>query len=268
MSLARQIEPHIPLLRRYARALSGSRDTGDGNVFACLEALTEAPEDFDTSLPTRVALFQFFHRSVDALGDDRESRPSSTDSRSGPMKAADERLGQLDPRARQAMLLTAMEGFSAQEAAIILDINEWEVADLLDQAEADLARAMRARVLLIEDEPVIALDIARHVQELGHDVTRVATTKEEAISAAQEDKPDLLLADIQLADGSSGIDAASEILREIEAPVIFITAFPERLLTGRKVEPTYLITKPFVPSAIKVAISQALFFRENARRLS
>ncbi|MFZ1991868.1 MAG: response regulator [Alphaproteobacteria bacterium] len=265
MSLARQIEPHIPLLRRYARALSGSRDTGDGNVFACLEALTESPEDFGASLPTRVALFQFFHRTIDT-DDDQEQPANLAESRA--MKAADERLGQLDPRARQAMLLTAMEGFSAQETATILDIDEWEVADLLDQAEADLAQAMKARVLLIEDEPVIALDIARHVQELGHHVTRVATTKEEAINAAQEDKPDLLLADIQLADGSSGIDAASEILREIEAPVIFITAFPERLLTGRKVEPTYLITKPFVPSAIKVAISQALFFRENARRLS
>jgi CheY-like chemotaxis protein len=266
MSLARQIEPHIPLLRRYARALSGSRDIGDGNVFACLEALAESPEGFDASLPTRVALFQFFHRAIDTIEDDQDLRPNSTESRA--MRAADERLGQLDPRARQAMLLTAMEGFSTQETATILDINEWEVADLLDQAEADLAQAMKARVLLIEDEPVIALDIARHVQELGHDVTRVATTKAEAISAAQEDKPDLLLADIQLADGSSGIDAASEILREIEAPVIFITAFPERLLTGRKVEPTYLITKPFVPSAIKVAISQALFFRENARRFS
>jgi len=265
MSLARQIEPHIPLLRRYARALWGSRDTGDGNVFACLEALAGSPEDFDMSLPTRVALFQFFHRTIDMIGDAQRRPAHSVESRA--MRAADERLGQLDPRARQAMLLTAMEGFSAHETAAILDIDEWEVADLLDQAETDLAQAMKARVLLIEDEPVIALDIARHVQELGHDVTRVATTKEEAINAVREDKPDLLLADIQLADGSSGIDAASEILREIEAPVIFITAFPERLLTGRKVEPTYLITKPFVPSAIKVAISQALFFRENARRL-
>ncbi|HXZ67775.1 MAG TPA: response regulator, partial [Alphaproteobacteria bacterium] len=186
MSLARQIEPHIPLLRRYARALWGSRDTGDGNVFACLEMLTESPEDFGTSLPTRVALFQFFHRAIDSFEDGSRKRANPAESRA--MRAADERLGQLDPRARQAMLLTAMEGFSAQETAIILDINEWEVADLLDQAEADLAQAMKARVLLIEDEPVIALDIARHVQELGHDVTRVATTKEEAISAAQEDK--------------------------------------------------------------------------------
>ncbi len=266
MSLARQIEPHIPFLRRYARALSGSREKGDGDVFACLEALTESLQDFDTKLPTRVALFQLFHRTLAAGRDEAGPTPPSNDGRL--LKAADEHLSQIDPSRRQAMLLTAMEGFSVAETAAILEIGEWEVADLLELAEEDLARALRARVLLIEDEPVIALDIARHVEELGHDVTRVAATKDEAILAAREDKPDLLLADIQLADGSSGIDAASEILSAIEAPVIFITAFPERLLTGKKVEPTYLITKPFMPSAIKVAISQALFFRENARRLA
>lgn len=266
MSLARQIEPHIPLLRRYARALSGSRDKGDGDVFACLEALMESPEDFDTGLSTRVALFQLFHRVPAASDVQRQHVVSPAES--GMHQAADDHLGQIGPARRQAMLLTAMEGFSVAETAQILGIDEWEVADLLDRAEEDLARALCARVLLIEDEPVIALDIARHVEELGHNVTRVAATKEEAILAAQEDKPDLLLADIQLADGSSGIDAAAEILRDIEAPVIFITAFPERLLTGKKVEPTYLITKPFMPSAIKVAISQALFFRENAKRLA
>lgn len=266
MSLARQIEPHIPLLRRYARALSGSRDKGDGDVFACLEALMDSPEDFNTELPTRVALFQLFHRTLPAGRKESGYAPRAAEGEM--LQAADERLSQLAPQRRQAMLLTAMEGFSVPETAEILGIDEWEVADLLDRAEEDLARVLRARILLIEDEPVIALDIARHVEDLGHDVTRVAATKEEAIIAAQEDKPDLLLADIQLADGSSGIDAAAEILREIEAPVIFITAFPERLLTGKKVEPTYLITKPFVPSAIKVAISQALFFRENARRLN
>jgi len=266
MSLARQIEPHIPLLRRYARALSGSREKGDGDVFACLEMLMESPEEFDTRLPARVALFKLFHQTLEA--GERGGAPASPSSEGTMLKAADERLGQIGADGRRAMLLTAMEGFSVAETAEILEIEEWEVADLLDRAEEDLARALRARVLLIEDEPVIALDIARQVEELGHNITRVAATKEEAISAAKEDKPDLLLADIQLADGSSGIDAASEILREIEAPVIFITAFPERLLTGKKVEPTYLITKPFVPSAIKVAISQALFFRENAKRLA
>ena len=78
--------------------------------------------------------------------------------------------------------------------------------------------------------------------------------------------PGLVLADIQLADGSSGLDAVNEILTEIEVPVIFITAFPERLLTGEKPEPAFLITKPFRPEAVKAAISQALFFDRKASK--
>ncbi len=79
-------------------------------------------------------------------------------------------------------------------------------------------------------------------------------------------RPGLVLADIQLADGSSGLDAVNTILKEIEVPVIFVTAYPERLLTGNKPEPAFLITKPFQPEALKAAISQVLFFDQRAHR--
>jgi CheY-like chemotaxis protein len=91
-------------------------------------------------------------------------------------------------------------------------------------------------------------------------VTGVAVTRDEAVALALEDRPGLVLADIQLADDSSGIDAVKDILAKFEVPVIFITAFPERLLTGERPEPTFLITKPFQRSTVKAAISQALFF--------
>jgi ABC-type uncharacterized transport system permease subunit len=73
------------------------------------------------------------------------------------------------------------------------------------------------------------------------------------------------LADIQLADGSSGLDAVNEILRTFAVPVIFITAFPERLLTGTKPEPTFLIRKPYQVDAVKAVVSQALFFDVRSR---
>ena len=82
--------------------------------------------------------------------------------------------------------------------------------------------------------------------------------------AASEETPGLVLADIQLADGSSGLDAVRDILGQFQVPVIFITSFPERLLTGERPEPTFLITKPYDPNAVKAAISQALFFRTAA----
>ena len=115
-------------------------------------------------------------------------------------------------------------------------------------------------VLIIEDEPVIAADIEALVRELGHKVLEIAATRGEALDAVARHTPGLVLADIQLADGSSGIDAVKDILGRFDVPVIFITAFPERLLTGERPEPTFLITKPFQPETVKAAISQALFF--------
>jgi CheY-like chemotaxis protein len=115
-------------------------------------------------------------------------------------------------------------------------------------------------VLIIEDEPIIAMDIETIVRDLGHNVTGVAVTRDEAVAQARQSPPGLVLADIQLADDSSGIDAVKDILAEFSVPVIFITAFPERLLTGTRPEPTFLITKPFQRSTVKAAIAQALFF--------
>lgn len=125
---------------------------------------------------------------------------------------------------------------------------------------SDIARETSTEVLIIEDEPVIALDIANIVKELGHKVIQIASTRDEAIQAARKRKPGLILADIKLADDSSGIDAVKSILTQIQVPVIFITAYPERLLTGDRPEPTFLISKPFLTDTVKVAISQALFF--------
>ena len=72
--------------------------------------------------------------------------------------------------------------------------------------------------------------------------------------------PNASLADIQLADNSSGIDAVADILQQVDAPVIFITAYPERLLTGERPEPAFLINKPYTEEQVRSAVSQAMFF--------
>ena len=166
----------------------------------------------------------------------------------------------MTPLSRQALLLTAMEGFTPEDTAYLIEVDADEVEALVAEALAEIEKQTRARVLIIEDEPIIAMDIETIVRDLGHDVTGVAVTRDEAVALAMEDRPGLVLADIQLADDSSGIDAVKDILAEFEVPVIFITAFPERLLTGERPEPTFLITKPFQRSTVKAAISQALFF--------
>jgi len=138
------------------------------------------------------------------------------------------------------------------------------VTTLVAEALAEIDRQTTTRVLIIEDEPIIAMDIESIVRDLGHDVTGIAVTRDEAVALARKIKPGLVLADIQLADDSSGIDAVKDILAEFTVPVIFITAFPERLLTGERPEPTFLITKPFQRSTVKAAIAQALFFNSTA----
>jgi CheY-like chemotaxis protein len=136
---------------------------------------------------------------------------------------------------------------------------------LLDQASRDISSQVATDIMIIEDEPLIAMDIEDMVKGLGHNVTGIARTHSEAVELYHRTAPRMVLADIQLADGSSGIDAVNDILKNSTIPVIFITAFPERLLTGEKPEPAFLVTKPFNPDMVKALISQALFFDRQAK---
>lgn len=265
MNRAEQIGPLLPALRRHARALTGSQASGDTYVRVMLEALIVEPDQWDMDLPPRVAAYKLFHTVWSAVGQEIPAPPPMPE---GPVAVADERLASLTPRSRQALLLTAMENLTLSEAAQVLQTDEDGVNELIEHANAEIAALTRARILVIEDEPIIALDIAGLVEDLGHVVTSVCATRTEAVVAAEAEKPDLVLADIQLADGSSGIDAAADILGRFAVPIIFITAFPDRLLTGRKVEPTFLITKPFQAASVRAAVSQALFFKSHARKIS
>lgn len=254
MDLVKDFAPHLQLLRRYARALTGSQDSGDAYIRASLAALVEDPDQIDRDGDARTALYRFFHVIWGGTGARLEA---GAESRTSP---ADDRLQALAPIQRQAFLLTALEGFSVKEAAYILGISEDEHADLVATAHRDIERDLKTKVLIIEDEPIIAADLEHLVQDLGHEVTGNATTRSEAVDMAKANPPGLILCDIQLADGSSGIDAAHDILAVMNVPIIFITAFPERLLTGERPEPTFLIPKPFQENTVKAAIGQALFF--------
>ncbi|MFL6576263.1 MAG: response regulator, partial [Povalibacter sp.] len=159
-----------------------------------------------------------------------------------------------------ALLLTAMEGFNQTETSKILNVTEDQVREMTGKAVREISAQPTIKVLIIEDEPIISLDLQSIVREMGHNVVATATTRDEAVREARRTEPGLVLADIKLADGSSGIDAVRQILSEVEVPIVFITAYPERLLTGERPEPTFLVTKPFVPETVRVAISQALLF--------
>jgi CheY-like chemotaxis protein/DNA-directed RNA polymerase specialized sigma24 family protein len=254
--LAKEIGRHLPYLRRYARAITGEQGTGDRTVKAALERLlAERPSDLDDN--PRLALYRSLH---DVL---RGGQAAAGGAGEGEHLLANSgilayRIEHLAPPRRQILVLTALEGFPAEEAARIMRLEPREAQALLEAAKVELRSQRATRILIIEDEPVIALDIATTVERSGHTVVGFATTHKEAVQLAREHEPELILADIQLADDSSGLDAVREILGRADVPVIFVTAFPERLLTGERPEPTFLITKPFDPDTLHVSISQAL----------
>lgn len=258
MSLAREIAPHLPLLRRYARALTGAQGSGDAFVAATLEAIVANPAEFPRSVDPRAGLYLVFHRIWSSSNIELEGIETAR----GAAKAQ-ERLRTLSPLTRQALLLTTLENFTVQETGEILGRSSEEVNALIDEALEELDRQTKARILIIEDEAVIAMDLSDLVTGAGHTVCAVEDTASKAVDAARRERPDLVLADIQLADGSSGIDAVKQILESFDVPVIFITAFPDRLLTGERPEPTFLITKPYSPDMVRAAVSQALFFEST-----
>lgn len=259
MSVASTIASQLPYLRRYARALTGSQSSGDAYVGALLEALVADHSMFNTDENPRVEAYRLLSRMWDSL------EVNTSDLAAEDWEAtASRKLETLTPLARQAFLLVSVEDFSLDQAATILNVDTDRASELVAQAAREISDQVRTNILIIEDEPLIAHDIETLVTELGHDVAGLARTHTEAVEVAKQARPGMVLADIQLADGSSGIDAVNDIVKEFDVPVIFITAFPERLLTGERPEPAFLITKPFLPDMVKAVISQALFFDRTA----
>ncbi len=260
VSTSQAVAQHLPYLRRYARALTGNQSSGDAYVAATLEALIQDPSVLETTSSTRIALYKLFSKIWNSVGLNGQADAGDSD------MPVEQRLAHLTPRPRQAFLLVALEGLSEDDAAKVLEVDVPTLRSLVEESGRELAAEIATDVLIIEDETFIAMDLESLVEGLGHRVLGVARTHTEAVALAKAKRPGLILADIQLADGSSGLDAVNELLRSFELPVIFITAYPERFLTGERPEPAFLIAKPFQPATVSAVLSQALFFERKAKR--
>ncbi|WP_370399709.1 response regulator [Sulfitobacter sp. JB4-11] len=245
---------NIPYLRRFARAMTGSQQSGDTFAAASLEAILADRSMLD-GVDVRTGLFRVLYGIWASAGAPVE------EGESGARAKAQRRLASLTNNSREALLLHTIEGFSFTEIATIIGVSQSEAEDLVSIARREMSDNTAGSVMIIEDEAIIAMDLESIVAEMGHRITGVARTRDEAVELARTDPPELVLADIQLADNSSGIDAVNDILSQLGTrPVIFITAFPERLLTGDKPEPAFLISKPYSVDQVISAVSQAMFF--------
>jgi CheY-like chemotaxis protein len=259
LTVAEAIAANLPYLRRFARACTGSQKSGDAYVVSLVEAIAADPAMLEGDAPTRIDIYRTFLKLLNSV---------SINGRSLTQPSLDEATRNLDvltPRARQAFLLVAMEGFKPQHAAEVLNLEPAEFEVLIDEAGREIARQIATDVVIIEDEPIIALDLQRLVTSLGHRVVGLARTERQALATVARTGPGLILADVQLADGSSGLSAVNTILQSFSVPVVFITAYPERLLTGTRPEPTFLISKPFRSDNVTAVLSQALFFDVRGR---
>jgi len=253
-----QIVAHLPYLRRYARMLTGSQEAGDDYVARMLEAVIADPSGLASTGSMRLELFTRFH----AVAEAPEAGSGTVPPEPNLERRLEAGLSRLPSKERRALLLTSVEGFSIPEVARILAVSEEEARALVRAAREDLSRQTTANILIIEDDAIIALNNAEIVREMGHRVTGTAAREQEAVDLVEQTSPDLILADIQLAEGDSGIRAVQKILTSTQVPVIFVTGFPERLLTGHTLEPAFVITKPFDPETLRTAIAHALSTRQ------
>ncbi len=247
----------LPYLRRYARSLTGRQSAGDAVVRELLESSLHDPAVRAEICDGTIALFRAFTRLWMALDVPRSQSAVSEHS---------SQIARVPSLPRQALLLHQLEGFSAEQTGAILGLGEDEADKLVEQALTELGLEEPVRVLVIEDEGLIASHLESIVAEAGHRVVANATTATQARILFEREQPNLVLSDVQLADGSSGIDAVDAIAQLSDVPVIFITAFPEMLLTGERPEPAFLIGKPFRDESVRTAISQALFFGSHGRQ--
>jgi len=254
---SREIAAALPYLRRYARALTGNQGIGDQYVRIMLEMIVEDPSHLPDQGDVGRELFRLFHRVWD------KTNPSTLYGEVD-QGAVDSTLRELPPRQRQVLLLVALEGYAFPDVAHVMNITEDEARQLFNDVQRDIEGQAPSPIMIIEDEKIIALDIASIVEEMGHKVVGIAEREKDAVALAKRTRPHLILADIQLKDGDNGIAAVQRILLDHDTPVIFITAYPEQLLTGEAPEPAFVIAKPFAPETVKAAISQALYVRKDS----
>jgi PAS domain S-box-containing protein len=127
----------------------------------------------------------------------------------------------------------------------------------------------RSRILVVEDESVVALDIQMRLSRLGYTVLAIVSFGEEAIRKAEELRPDLVLMDVQLKGAMDGVEAAAEIRARFDIPVIFLTAYTdETTLQRAKVTESYgYLLKPFKEAELRSTIEMALYKHQMERRL-
>jgi len=254
--LTGQITRQVPSLRRYAGCLTGSAARGDALVFSTLAAVLSGRLELRLIAGPRLALLRALHETWNPDDDQRGCHLPGSAARL---------LRLVAPLARAAIMLTRLEGLTRVEAGFVLGIEAGEVEYRLQQAERELAKVLARRVLIVEDDAFTALELEDLVIALGHSAIGPAMTRDEAVSLAMREEPDLILSDVQLDERHAGISAMEEIRYRMNVPVIFVTAYPANFADRVILDNSYVVPKPFSDGAMMSAITHALRFGSSGR---
>lgn len=241
MGSAGETRTAIGRLKAYARAVVPEPGRADAIVAATLQEIeSELDDGVLSSSPDR--LFRVFSAIL------------NRDAGHGDDDAPKRMLG------RQAVLLMSLESFDERQVAGILGLSEDVVRNLLARSAPDEGPAAPT-ILVIEDEPILALELEDCLKANGYTRIIQARTRREAVANAAAARPDIVLADIVLADGESGVAAVNEILAERAVPVVFVTAYPEEFFSAESPGPVVVISKPYQHATVAAAVRRALALR-------
>ncbi|WP_448204239.1 response regulator [Azospirillum sp. sgz302134] len=246
----RHLMEHLPYLRRYARALTGTSVQGDALVTRTLEWYLDGPGASGGADLSRGSLYRHLNQLQDG------GVPRNGMATVHPVEAA---LHSLDETDRRLYLLVNLEDLPVADAAAVLQIPPEEAVERLNHARERVREKLAAVILIVEDDAIIAFDLAETVRGMGHTVCGNAATMDEALALAARHAPTLALMDIRLAEGDNGIEVARELRRQRFLPVIFVTAFPSELSKRGLEHLGPVIPKPFTREQIEQAITRAVF---------
>jgi CheY-like chemotaxis protein len=254
-SLSEQIAMYLPLMRRYSRALLGSQSAVDSYVGAVLDAIIRRRELLSESYDVRLGLFKVLHDFLEQFG----LSPPPDDLASSKVRA----LHSLPLITREAFLLMAVEGFEESEVARILGVDIQTVRDEITKLGLALEPEIATRVLILDPDEESFSKISSVATAIGHEVLPFVDTPAEALALAEAREPGIIISEVQLRHGESGLNVVNRVLRVLKNPVptIFLTAYPERFLTGPRPATTFLLSKPpFKPTTLSARVSYALLF--------
>lgn len=248
---AQQMMHHLPFLRRYARALTGSTERGDRVVTNCLEIATADPERYGLDGNSRLPLYRLLNELTADL------KPDFGDG--APVHPIEEALSSLPEMLRRVYLLISLESLSTADAAEILNVPHQRAIEAMNEAQERMRDRLVANILIVEDDAIIAFDLAETIRAMGHKVCGTAATTRQALDLAEDSRPTLALMDVRLAHGDSGIATAEQLRARRSLPIIFVTAYAEEIRRRGLDQLGPVIKKPFTRDQIEQAITQAVF---------